>query len=134
MEGDQHIFVSPDVAPVDAQEDAPREVPFSHCPTLALAYTASGRIFSLLFFGSQSKAPFFLAHRQGTTGPCEPTSADAKPAKPFWHFTEHLKWGATAEGQRQLAKYPQVKPRSKEEEEQHQAFGRRIMARYGAPE
>ncbi|ATE82471.1 hypothetical protein pdul_cds_158 [Pandoravirus dulcis] len=69
-----------------------------------------------------------------TTGPCEPTGADAKPAKPFWHFTEHLKWGATAEGQRQLAKYPQVKPRSKEEEEQHQAFGRRIMARYGAPE
>lgn len=51
--------------------------------------------------------------------------------KPFWHFTEHQKWGNTPEGRRELAKHPPVKPRSEEEEAQAQAFARRIMAKYG---
>ncbi|AVK77485.1 hypothetical protein pmac_cds_797 [Pandoravirus macleodensis] len=52
--------------------------------------------------------------------------------KPFWHFSEHRKWGATPQGQRELAKYPQVKPRTEEEEAKHEAFGKRIFARYAS--
>lgn len=133
MEDDRHIFVSPDAAQVEAQEGAPREVLLPQLsdavPRRALQIGAC--LFSL-FFRLTKQGAAFSAHRQGTAGPREPT--DAKPTKPFWHFTEHLKWCATVEGQRQLAKYPQVKPRSREEEEQHQAFGRRIMARYEASE
>lgn len=67
----------------------------------------------------------------------KPSDRDARAdydAAGSWHFLAHLRWAETPEGRRTLAAYPQVKPRTPQEEASHRAFAHRIMARYAPPQ
>lgn len=71
------------------------------------------------------------------TDPPEPAAqgvgTDHSTATRDWHFVAHQRWAETPEGRRRLAAYPQVKPRTPQEEAAHTAFAQRIMARYAPP-
>nr|UDO47435.1 hypothetical protein [Pandoravirus massiliensis] len=66
------------------------------------------------------------------TGP-KPAASAAGGASNYWHFAVHQQWAETPRGRRVLAAYPQVKPRTPQEEANHRAFARRVLARYAPP-